>query len=336
MLRCLVVFAFAFIAVAQEPAHAKAEWFGDFDKAVAAAKAAKLDMLVDFTGSDWCGWCIKLHEEVFSKAAFEAAAPKKFILVSLDFPQGEEAKAKVPNPARNTELAQKYAVQGYPTILLMNAEGEVFAQTGYQQGGPEAYLKHLDVISTKGKEALAKVAPLTDALASAKPEGKAKAISAILDAMDGMDASSPARGKLLASAREALVIDKDNKLGLKLRVLKLILAGDGADAETLAAARGMDPDNKLGLFELAVAAQARGVQSEEMLKDAMKAIEALDATGPVKDVETAKQLYINAAFWNQRFLKDPVAAKKYAEKALPLVKDNERLAEALQELIDAK
>jgi hypothetical protein len=62
----------------------------------------------------------------------------------------------------------------------------------------------------------------------------------------------------------------------------------------------------------------------------------LDATGPVKDVETAKQLYINAAFWSQRFLNDPVAAKKYAEKALPLVKDNEKLAEALQKLIDAK
>ena len=350
MLRCLMVLAFVMCAVAQDAkppvveakpkadapeAHA-AEWFADFDKAVTAAKAAKKDLLVDFTGSDWCGWCIKLHEEVFSQEAFQKAAPAKFILVSLDFPQAEEIKAKVPNPTRNKELAEKYSIRGYPSILLMNAEGEVYAQTGYQAGGPEAYVKHLEEISTKGKEALAKVAPLTKALAAAKPEGKAKAIEAIIAAIEGVDADSPARAKLLVSAREGLVLDKDNKLGLKVRVLKIILASEGADKESLAAAREMDKDNKLGLLELAVGAQARSVNSEEALKEAMKAIDALDATGPVKDAETAKQLYINAAFWNQRVLKDAAGAKKYAEKALPLVKDNEQLAKALQELIDAK
>jgi len=114
---------------AQEETHSK--WYDDFDVAVEAAKREKKDLLVDFTGSDWCGWCIRLHKEVFDHAAFDAGVKDHFILVALDFPRGEAAKKKVPNPARNNELQQKYGVRGFPTILLMGADGEVYGKTGY-------------------------------------------------------------------------------------------------------------------------------------------------------------------------------------------------------------
>ncbi|MGB0767609.1 MAG: hypothetical protein ACPGYV_07840, partial [Phycisphaeraceae bacterium] len=70
-------------------------------------------------------------------------AKKNWVLVALDFPRDEEIKAKVPNPERNKELQAKYGVRGFPTILLMTADGEVFGRTGYQAGGPEKYLEHM-------------------------------------------------------------------------------------------------------------------------------------------------------------------------------------------------
>jgi len=135
--------------------------------------------LIDFTGSDWCGWCIKLNKEVFSQDPFKAGVKDKFVLVELDYPK-DKSKLSEDTQKQNEELGKKYQVQGYPTILLCDAEGKPFAATGYQPGGPEAYVKHLD-------ELRAKKAVRDEALASAgKLEGvaKAKALVAALGAME--------------------------------------------------------------------------------------------------------------------------------------------------------
>ncbi len=110
-------------------------WMADYDAAVEVAKKEGKNLLVDFTGSDWCGWCIRLNKEVFQHESWETAATKEYVLVALDFPQAEELQAKVPNPKRNRELAEMLGVQGYPTILLMTPSGDVFGRTGYQRGG---------------------------------------------------------------------------------------------------------------------------------------------------------------------------------------------------------
>lgn len=117
-------------------------WTSDFEAAKKQAAEEKKDLLIDFTGSDWCGWCIKLKEEVFSQAAFATAAPKDFVLVEIDFPQ-DESKQDDATRERNKALGEKYGVQGYPTIILTDATGRPYAQTGYKPGGPEAYLNHL-------------------------------------------------------------------------------------------------------------------------------------------------------------------------------------------------
>ena len=67
-------------------------WIDDFDEAVKLAKAENKDLLVDFTGSDWCGWCIKLNKEVFSQPDFAGYAKKNLVLVELDFPNKAEPK----------------------------------------------------------------------------------------------------------------------------------------------------------------------------------------------------------------------------------------------------
>ena len=115
-------------------------WLTDLDAGIKVAKAEKKAILVDFTGSDWCGWCIRLKKEVFDQKEF-AAVTKDFVLVELDYPQKKKQSAE--EKAKNKAWAEKFAIEGFPTILLMDSNGEPFAQTGYQEGGPVKYLAHL-------------------------------------------------------------------------------------------------------------------------------------------------------------------------------------------------
>ena len=118
-------------------------WVSDFEKAKASAAKEGKDLLIDFTGSDWCSWCIKLRKEVFDLDAFKTAGPKNFVLVELDFPND---KSKLPKETQeqNAKLQQQFGIQGFPSIVLADAQGRPYAQTGYQAGGPEKYLPHLE------------------------------------------------------------------------------------------------------------------------------------------------------------------------------------------------
>ncbi|QTN34210.1 thioredoxin family protein [Akkermansiaceae bacterium] len=163
-------------------AHAGGEgWSSDFAASAKLAAAENKVMLVDFTGSDWCGWCIKLDKEVFSHDEFKNGVKDGFVLVELDYPR-DKSKLSPETIAQNEELKGKYAIRGYPTILLMDGEGRPFAKTGYQAGGPEKYVTHLNELTERKK--------LRDeAFASAeKLEGveKAKALVAALKAI-GLD-----------------------------------------------------------------------------------------------------------------------------------------------------
>lgn len=116
-------------------------WEENLETALQKAKAENKAVLVNFTGSDWCQWCIKLSDEVFSKSEFEDYAEDNLILVRLDFPRNIEQSAET--KAYNNQLAQRYGVQGFPTVLLFNSQGQMVLQTGYQPGGPVSYVEHL-------------------------------------------------------------------------------------------------------------------------------------------------------------------------------------------------
>ncbi|MGE0191295.1 MAG: thioredoxin family protein [Planctomycetota bacterium] len=145
---------------APEPAF---PWMADYAAAQAKAKAENKDLFINFTGSDWCGWCIKLDNEVFSQGDFATKAAEKFVFVYLDFPRSPDLLAKVVDVKKRDELKARYGVQGFPTIMLTFADGTPYASTGYQEGGPEAYLEHLTelrgnsekarVLATKGEKA---------------------------------------------------------------------------------------------------------------------------------------------------------------------------------------
>ena len=126
----------------------ESKWMTDYKKALAQSKKTGKPVLMDFTGSDWCGWCIRLDEEVFSKSEFNEYAQENVILLKLDFPRGTPIDPKTKE--QNEMLAKMYGIRGFPTILLTDGEGKVFAQTGYQQGGAKAYIAHLkDLIAKK-------------------------------------------------------------------------------------------------------------------------------------------------------------------------------------------
>lgn len=123
---------------------AEAVWLTDYEAALKQAKAEDKRVLLDFTGSDWCGWCIKLKSEVFDTPAFSNYAKSRLVLVELDFPRG---KAQTPAVKKqNEELARKFNVRGFPTIIILDANGKLLGQTGYRPGGPENYIAELDKI----------------------------------------------------------------------------------------------------------------------------------------------------------------------------------------------
>lgn len=117
------------------------KWETDFDLAKKRAKEENKSILVDFTGSDWCGWCIKLKKEVFDLPAFQEYAKKNLIMVELDFPKTKPQPDK--EKEQNKKLQEEYKIQGFPTIILLNSKGKEVARTGYQAGGPEKYVEHV-------------------------------------------------------------------------------------------------------------------------------------------------------------------------------------------------
>lgn len=126
-----------------------ADWTVGWKAAADQAAAAKKPILADFTGSDWCGWCVKLKKEVFDTPEFAAWAKGKVVLLEIDFPRGKEQTAAVKQ--ENRALAEKYAIEGFPTILVLDASGAELGRLGYQEGGPKAWIAAAEAIIAKAK-----------------------------------------------------------------------------------------------------------------------------------------------------------------------------------------
>ena len=113
----------AALAAVVSPAFS-AEWMADIEAAKAKAEAEGKMVLVDFTGSDWCTWCIRLRKDVLDKPEFEPYAKDKFVLAEVDLPQNK-AKLSKEQREKNEDLAAQYQVSGFPTLMVMTPEGRV-------------------------------------------------------------------------------------------------------------------------------------------------------------------------------------------------------------------
>jgi len=113
-------------------------WLDDYHKAQEEAKASHKLLLLNFTGSDWCGWCIRLDQDVFSKSDFKDFATKNLVLLELDFPRpgGSRAQAQTAElKKQNLDLARQYNVFGFPTLIVLDGNGQKLWQfEGYLPG----------------------------------------------------------------------------------------------------------------------------------------------------------------------------------------------------------
>ena len=119
-------------------------WTTDFAAALETAKNEKKVVLADFTGSDWCGWCVRLKEEVFDTPEFKEWAAKNVVLVELDYPRRKTLAPEL--RAQNDELARRYGIHGYPTIAFLEPSGKPIGAMGYEPGGPANWTRKADQV----------------------------------------------------------------------------------------------------------------------------------------------------------------------------------------------
>lgn len=144
LITCLAVplvlaFAVQPLSASEEPA-----WLDDFEKAKAEAAEKNLPILVNFTGSDWCHFCKVLEAEILSQDAFKAYAGESLVLFIADFPRENKPSEAVQK--QNKALFEKYKVEGYPTVLLLDSQGEVlWTEVGFgsKSATPEEYVANL-------------------------------------------------------------------------------------------------------------------------------------------------------------------------------------------------
>lgn len=129
-------------------------WNNNLKNSIEISNKTKKPLLLFFTGSDWCGWCIRLQTEVFKTPEFKKWANDNVVLVELDFPRRTVLAPEITE--QNNQLQQFFAVQGYPTVWFVNAtlnDGKInmdkLGNTGYLAGGPKVWLETANGILKK-------------------------------------------------------------------------------------------------------------------------------------------------------------------------------------------
>ena len=268
------------ILAALAPALA-AEWMTDREAAKTKAAAENKAVLVDFTGSDWCGWCIRLRKQVLDTPAFETYAKDKFVLMEVDVPQNpkfDQALLK-----RNQELCEQYGVSGFPTILVINPKGDVVGGfSGYVASTAEA-AKPLDA-------ALATAA----LLAKAETQQGAEQVATLAAAYKSLP--EDLRENASALRQRIIALDTDDTSGMKRlqRVQEQRVALQQAINKAASAAEAIaivdqalptaEPENKAGMLQIKFQLMFMSAQTVDDIKAAAEVmrqgIEADPKAGP--------------------------------------------------------
>ena len=262
MFRKILCVAMALAALV--PAWA-AEWMTDLEAAKAKAAAENKAVLVDFTGSDWCGWCIRLRKQVLDTPAFEQYARDKFVLLEVDVPQ---------NPAfdktlreRNEALCKQYDVQGFPTIMVLTPQGDVVGGFGGFKPSVEAAAKPLDAAldtaallrKAETQQGAEKLATLAEAYKSI-PEDMQKRAGALLQriaALDPQDSTGIIRKQRVRQ-----------QMQLTLAAVRRAQSPQEAMAAIDSALATAEPENKVGLLQVKFQVMLMSAQSADDVKAA--------------------------------------------------------------------
>lgn len=143
----LILLGFFLTNTAAAPGVKSGEWTMDYAAALKFAQEEKMPVLLNFTGSDWCGWCKLMQSSVFSQNQWKEYAQKKLVLVTLDFPRNQSL---VPQEyvARNQQLQRQYGVQGYPTYIILDSDGKtILGKLGAgRDKTPQSFIEEVEAV----------------------------------------------------------------------------------------------------------------------------------------------------------------------------------------------
>ena len=139
----IILFAFIFSASLSFSQN----WTTSLDAAKTEAISSNKNILLVFSGSDWCAPCIKLDRTIFQSDVFKAEAEKKWVLLKADFPKKKGNLLSAEQTKNNKKLAEKYNKEGnFPLVVLLDATGKVLGITGYKNVSPTEYVQLLNAM----------------------------------------------------------------------------------------------------------------------------------------------------------------------------------------------
>lgn len=142
MTKKILILLFASLLIL--PVFAEINWHDNIEDALERAKKHDKHVFVFFTGSDWCSWCHRLHDEVFDHTEFQDYVKKNMEMVMLDYPRS--IKQDKATEEYNQEQARKYGIKGFPSVIILEKNGETAMQLGYQEGGPVKYVEYIESV----------------------------------------------------------------------------------------------------------------------------------------------------------------------------------------------
>ena len=147
----IIVFFFTILLQSQNDASIKQNesifWYTDYKQAVEKSIEVKKPLLLNFSGSDWCGWCIKLDKEILNSKEFARLVRNKFVFVLVEFPRYKKLSNKFIK--QNENLKNRFHIKGFPTILILDTDQNIIATTGYKHMTSEEYAEHLLLLLDK-------------------------------------------------------------------------------------------------------------------------------------------------------------------------------------------
>lgn len=119
-------------------------WLLDWEQARQLSQSSRRPVMMEFTGSDWCGWCTRLREEVLDTPRFKEWANTRVILLEVDLPMF--TRQEEPRRRQNEALAKKFQVDTFPTVIFLDDKGQEIGRLEYLEGGPEPWVKAAEKI----------------------------------------------------------------------------------------------------------------------------------------------------------------------------------------------
>ncbi len=116
-------------------------WMDNYPQAIKLAQEKSKPIVLFFTGSDWCAWCVKLEKEVFESTEFTTEIDDKLIFVKLDYPMKKQLEAKLKE--QNEKLKARFYIRSFPTVIILSPDEKTIGITGYRAGGGKQYAEHI-------------------------------------------------------------------------------------------------------------------------------------------------------------------------------------------------